>query len=83
MPRWAGGVGCGATPAFRFTITYTEYRPLSETSVDQVIITGETAIVNDDKTFLTPTDDEVVDRFAGVTVWQANGQRAPHKLSSA
>ena len=25
------------------------------------------------------TDDAIVDRFAGVTMWKANGQRAPHK----
>jgi len=25
------------------------------------------------------TDDEIVDRFAAVTVWKASGQRAPHK----
>jgi len=25
------------------------------------------------------SDDEIVDRFAGVTMWKANGQRAPHK----
>jgi hypothetical protein len=24
-------------------------------------------------------DDALVDRFAGVTVWRANGKRAPHK----
>ncbi len=24
-------------------------------------------------------DDEIIDRFAGVTMWRANGQRAPHK----
>jgi len=25
------------------------------------------------------SDDDIVDRFAGVTMWKANGQRAPHK----
>ncbi len=25
------------------------------------------------------TDDQLINRVAGVTVWQANGQRAPHK----
>ena len=24
-------------------------------------------------------DGEIVERFAGVTMWRANGQRAPHK----
>jgi putative restriction endonuclease len=27
----------------------------------------------------TLTDDEIVDRLASITVWKANGQRAPHK----
>ena len=25
------------------------------------------------------SDDDIIDRFAGVTMWKANGQRAPHK----